>query len=376
MLRSEKVTGPKQSNDPTRSIPGDGYGVVVSQISLAKAYRGAYVAAFTEQREMPSPVEKGLTQGIRSLLQRHRTRLERKLEKALLRAGVLDLLEATMREVRELRSELKKKDSQPGRQPHALVPVRTAHGFVAVPNTDVPLLSYLISDPDPERGTCQVLQTLIRPEDHVIDVGANVGIHTLAMGRNLGSEGAILAVEPSPILVDALRQTVRTNGLRAKVRLEAVAAADREGTATLFTSGTSGWSSLTPLPGEAGPGIEVPLRTLDALVEPGRAIAAVKIDVEGSELAVLGGMRRILSESPDIALVVEFGPAHIARNHGTAEGWLGAFREAGLEAIYEIDEATGACTPARPPEQLSTVLSVNLLMTRSGSAALTRLGLA
>jgi FkbM family methyltransferase len=408
---------------------GAAYGLVSMETSFTKACHGAQIAALT--RRMGRSVEAPPTEvstgqpassiatarrpgGFRALLRRFRNRLERKFKKALLKAGVVDLLESTAREIRTLRfevqegrAELDRKlrealleaglverldsaereirtlrfEVQEGRTElarhfNALVPVRTAFGYVAVPNTDIPLLSYLMSTLDPEAGTCRVLQSLIRPDDHVIDVGANVGVLTLAMARMLGTEGDLLAIEPSPELQEALRQTAVANGLASKIRIEAVAAADGEGRAELFTGGTSGWSSLTRIPGMSGGAVEVPLRTLDSLVEPGRSIALAKIDVEGSELLVLRGMTRILAESPNIALVVEFGPTHILRSGGTVEGWLRAFREQGLDAIFEIDEATGACTPARSDEELASVVSVNLLITQSGSDALLRLGLA
>lgn len=392
---------------------GGGYGLVVSETSFVKACRGADLAAFTQRIEMPSRSMEPMRQipgeptsvrtrrvgsppppqrrhGLRAMMHRLRTRLERKLKRALVHAGILDLMESALREIRTLRLESQSRFSQLETQQFglaqqftkleqklaALVPVRTAHGYVAVPHTDIPLLVHLMSNPNPEAGTCRVLQALIRPGEDAIDVGANVGILTLAMARAAGAGGAILAVEPSPGLQEALRQTVIANGLAANVRLEAFAAADREGSAELFIGGTSGWSSLTPLDGISGGVVEVPLRTLDSLVEPGRAIAVAKIDVEGSELLVLRGMTRILSESPDIALVVEFGPTHIARTQDTIEDWLAAFREKGLGAIFEIDEATGACTPARSADELASVVSVNLLITRPGSQALARLGLA
>ena len=37
------------------------------------------------------------------------------------------------------------------------------------------------------------------------------------------------------------------------------------------------------------------------------------IDVEGAELQVWRGMGRIVAESPDLSVVLEFGPSHLAR---------------------------------------------------------------
>ena len=37
---------------------------------------------------------------------------------------------------------------------------------------------------------------LARPGDHVLDLGANIGFHTLALARTIGPEGRVTAVEP------------------------------------------------------------------------------------------------------------------------------------------------------------------------------------
>ena len=58
--------------------------------------------------------------------------------------------------------------------------------------------------------------------------------------------------------------------------------------------------------------VETEGRTVDSFVD--QPVKAMLIDAEGSESYVIGGARRVISESPDISLIVEWDP-HSYRHH-------------------------------------------------------------
>ena len=99
----------------------------------------------------------------------------------------------------------------------------------------------------------------------------------------------------------------------------------------------------------------------------------VKIDVEGAELDVLRGMERILRTSPDIAVVAEYGPSHLARVGLAPDAWFTAFAAHGLQP-HLIGEPDGAVS-ATGAEALAGVESANLVFVRQGGAAAGRLAL-
>jgi FkbM family methyltransferase len=117
-----------------------------------------------------------------------------------------------------------------------------------------------------------------------VDVGANVGSYTI-WAAELGAE--VIALEPAADTFRLLQENVALNGYRVTT-IQAAAGA-RCGTAR-FTTGRDAGNRLDP----AGP-VRTRLVTIDSLVA-GRAIAGLKIDVEGFEIDVLRGCRQALAE--------------------------------------------------------------------------------
>lgn len=247
--------------------------------------------------------------------------------------------------------------------------IRTEVGYVLCAASDPALISVLIEGGELEPGTRQLIQRLLRPGDVFIDVGANIGMHTLAAAHAMQGHGRIIAFEPFEQTARLLSRTVWMNGFGDMVSVHAAAAAAREGAQTLYIGATSGHNSLYELPQAAGAGRTVEVRTqqVDAAIPAGAPVRLIKIDVEGAELDVLAGCGATISGNPDIALIVEFDQAHLRRAGRATADWLAAFERFGLE-YRVVDEATGVVetwTTAR----LERAGTANLFFARSQSPA-------
>lgn len=110
---------------------------------------------------------------------------------------------------------------------------------------------------------------------------------------------------------------------------------------------------------------------LDDVVPAGQRVDLVKIDVEGAEMEVVKGMRRILDENPNIVVVAEFGISHLRRVGRTSGDWFGAFEAHGLKG-FAIEEPAGTCKPAEI-ERLEAIESANIAFVRPGTTAEKRL---
>jgi FkbM family methyltransferase len=141
----------------------------------------------------------------------------------------------------------------------------------------------------------------IRPEDLCFDIGAHIGSR-LRIWRRLGAR--IVAVEPQPPFMRFLE---RWYGGRPGITLVETALGAAPGEATLMVSRrTPTVTSLSPqwiaavrrARSFAGVdwdvAIQVPVSTLEALIEQYGEPDFCKIDVEGSELEVLRGLSRPL----------------------------------------------------------------------------------
>jgi FkbM family methyltransferase len=157
----------------------------------------------------------------------------------------------------------------------------------------------------------------IRPGDRVVDVGANIGYNTVYAAARTGPSGLVVAVEPAADNVMVLRENIAANAL-TNVVVHAIALGRSHQVRDLFLRGdVSAVNSLFPTSVYASvTSVEkVAVAPLDDLVD-GKA-NVVKIDVEGAELEVLGGMTKILGCS-GIQLIVEWHPLlQEAAGHGS-----------------------------------------------------------
>jgi FkbM family methyltransferase len=149
----------------------------------------------------------------------------------------------------------------------------------------------------------------LRPGDTFIDVGANVGYLSAFASKLVGPHGGVVAIEPAPATGAALRETVAMNDL-TNIRLVAAAASDHDDELPLFV-GRSYTMGLTTTVGrrfllrENG---RVRATTLGSLVtrEELANTRLIKIDVEGAEDRVLGGLLASVDALPtDAEVVVE-----------------------------------------------------------------------
>jgi FkbM family methyltransferase len=169
----------------------------------------------------------------------------------------------------------------------------------------------------------------MRPGDIVVDIGANIGVHSLPMARRAGQIGAtVFAFEAAPDTADRLE----SNAIRNEVRLEVVrrALGATFGRATL--SAAASWdpsdTGVRSLFGDGPSVCEVQVVTFDSWAEERRLsrLDLVKVDVEGAEMAVLQGMEGSLARLRPRLIVVEVVPDHLRRAGSSPEA-LAAFFE-------------------------------------------------
>jgi FkbM family methyltransferase len=145
-----------------------------------------------------------------------------------------------------------------------------------------------------------VLRQSVRPGRTAVDVGANIGTHTLAMAA---AGARVVAFEPNPRVFTRLQTNIALNP-QCKIAARATAVSDFVGRVVLYdivTGNNEGLASLKRAPGMQP--IDVPCTTLDNehLVDVG----LIKIDIEGFEAPVLAGARQLLMDQHPI-IVFEY----------------------------------------------------------------------
>jgi len=234
-----------------------------------------------------------------------------------------------------------------------------------------------------EKGVTRVFENEIRQGAVVLDIGANIGYHTLTAARLVGQDGRVFAFEPEPFNFGLLVRNVEVNGYSNVIPLQKALSNER-GKAKLFLHETClGTHSLSPANVSIVSAlskastfwdryVEVEVETLDELFKDYESrIDFIKIDVQGAEMAVLQGGRNIIEKNKDLKIVTEFWPLGLSQFPSSSpEEYLNMLKGYGFK-LYLIDESEGSVVPFDGTSFLkkwhrreSANLSLNLLCKR------------
>jgi FkbM family methyltransferase len=160
------------------------------------------------------------------------------------------------------------------------------------------------------------IQNFIKIGDSVLDVGANIGTHTLAFSNMVGEKGKVYSFEPQPAIFNLLSSNISINSI-TNVQLfnYALGNSQREIYVPIIDYSehiNSGSVSLkTQVENDRKKNYySVPLKTIDSLDIP--SIDFIKIDVEGMETSVLEGSKNS---------ILEFNPFIYTECNSIENGW-------------------------------------------------------
>lgn len=184
---------------------------------------------------------------------------------------------------------------------------RTIHGHrILLSGTDVSITPEVAMDGYYELREELFLRTIVKGGDWAIDVGANVGVHTLLLAHLVGSWGRVFAYEPIPECRNLLSRSLAMNWVHERVVLNAVAVGASAGEASLSFSPESLGGATVVAEEEQGVAaqtsrlfpqrhhIRVPIVALDEEFPVDLPIRVLKIDAEGFEHEVLAGAKRLI----------------------------------------------------------------------------------
>jgi FkbM family methyltransferase len=141
----------------------------------------------------------------------------------------------------------------------------------------------------------------LRPEDHFVDIGANIGVYTVLASAEIGA--ATLSIEPVPEVFATLELNIAINKIGSKVRSLNMAIGAEEGKLTFTSSLDTVNHVATAEEIAAGNVIEVKVIQLDSIIENIPTI--IKIDVEGYETNVIKGAEKTLENPLLKAIIIE-----------------------------------------------------------------------
>lgn len=214
------------------------------------------------------------------------------------------------------------------------------------------------------------LQRIMRTADLAggvcVDIGANIGLHTLLLSELVGGEGRVIAFEPEERNYRLLTQNIRRNrALNIEAHRYAVGA--ERGTVRLALNDVN-FGDHRVAPATAPGAQEVPLVTLDGHLAtvPDGAIKLIKLDVQGYECHVLKGASETLLRNPDALVLIEVYPSALTTAGCSAIELMERLRVAGLDG-WEIHD--NRVLPVAEPwvYELIRARDVDLLLSRNTS---------
>lgn len=170
--------------------------------------------------------------------------------------------------------------------------------------------------------------------DVCIDVGANIGHHTIVMSQSVGNNGKVYAYEPIPKIKEQLEKSLLLNEIKNVETLQ-IALSDKESAMELnICDSNIGSSSLVNKTNDSEK-ITIQTKTLDSYNYS--KVDFIKIDVEGFEYNVLlGGEKTIEKYKPTI--IIEYSPAYYQKSNPSHSKEILSFFKEHNYTIFDLED--------------------------------------
>ena len=162
-----------------------------------------------------------------------------------------------------------------------------------------------------EQHTTKFVSEYIKNEMTCIDVGANIGYYSTLYSKNVGKNGKVISLEPSPINFKFLQMNLENQKMDNFV-CHNVAAGEKNGSVDFCLDSRANKCFILTGNEQMPPNyelIKVPVETIDKIVlnDKLKKIDFIKIDVEGYEWKTLqGGFESIKKFKPTIQIEIHF----------------------------------------------------------------------
>jgi len=196
-----------------------------------------------------------------------------------------------------------------------------------------------------EPDTVRAYGDIVKPGMTVLDIGANVGAHTLHLARLVGPTGRVVAFEPTDWAFAKLNANVALNPELAKVVAPAqvflVDREDRKPAAEVPASWPLDGRGVHPrLRARAMAAADAAATTVDAWLARAKAapVGFIKMDVDGHECGVLAGAAEMLArDRPTILL--ELSPYILEERGGSLDQLVDLLEGAGYH-LHRLSDDT------------------------------------
>jgi FkbM family methyltransferase len=198
----------------------------------------------------------------------------------------------------------------------------------------------------------RIMGKILKAGSFAVDIGANIGLYTLVMGKLVGPNGKVVSFEPASESYQALLDHICRNGLAEIVEPHMMIVGNKTGDCEFIEDGVRGTNRVgdSHSQGTIARIVKRRVVTLDQIIcGNGFLPDLIKIDVEGYEMDVLEGSQEILTEK-HCPILCELHPGYWKTMNISSENLIELSRKLG----YGLFELTGK--PVLDFEQRKVIL--------------------
>lgn len=156
-----------------------------------------------------------------------------------------------------------------------------------------------------ESGTLDFMKSQLNEGSVFIDVGGNIGWHTLNAAQFVGASGQVWTFEPSPKLHETLELNIAENKLNNVRSFQCGIGAQPDSVSLYLNDAINKGASSAVVKSPEAQTVEIQVLPLDQIVDQQKIrVDLIKVDVEGMEKEVLIGAQHTIADQLP-ALIVE-----------------------------------------------------------------------
>ena len=207
---------------------------------------------------------------------------------------------------------------------------------------DVGVTPNILMDGYWESWITKFIAKKVKQGDVCVDAGANFGYFSLLMAELAGKDGKTIAVEPNAYLCRLLSFSSTVNEHHFDIVQKALS--DKEEELTLFIPADF-WGGGTIRTEKVDDNIitqKVQTVTFDSMIAQAglSKVDFIKMDCEGVEPQIFGGMQKTLQQNPQLKMVMEYSPFMYQDAQGFTEFLFSKFNVGEVTGVSEVQKFT------------------------------------
>ncbi len=200
-----------------------------------------------------------------------------------------------------------------------------------------------------EENTTKLFKQTVKEGNIVVDLGANIGYFTLLAASLVGEKGKVYAFEPEPRNYNYLAKNIELNSYNNVFAIQKAVSDKNAKTKLYICPYDTGHHTIKQYEGirdykpefltKEEKFIEIETIILDDFFkDKEQLIDVIKMDVEGAEMLALSGMDKIIKQSKNLKMFIEFFPLLIRKMGSSPEEFIRKLLEDYRFLIFVIGE--------------------------------------